>query len=94
MAPVGAGRDPDRGFETDLDGMGNPVAPDRAVWAYAAAELVVIVAGLAAEFDDEEDPTVVARAGVVTLRQRPVDTRAGRWVSRRAGAAPRRPRTA
>jgi hypothetical protein len=48
-------RGPDQGFEADLDAL---VAPDRAVWVYSAGELVVIAAGLAAEFDNEEDPTV------------------------------------
>jgi hypothetical protein len=52
---LGAVRGPDQGFEADLDAL---VAPDRAVWVYSAGELVVIAAGLAAEFDNEEDPTV------------------------------------
>jgi hypothetical protein len=61
--------------------MGNPVAAERAVWAYSGAELVVIVAGLAAEFDDEEDPTVVARAGVVACASGM--STPGPWISRR-----------
>ena len=56
------GRGPGRGFEADLDGMGDLVAPDRAVWVYSAGELVVIVAGFAIGFDDKEDPTGVVDA--------------------------------